>query len=733
MEDSLRVLRPYLRGLPLIVIAMMIGLLSATKYLNYTTPIYESTAKIRLADVSEGVPSSNLFKDLDVFASYNKIAGEIEVIKSQIVMEKALDGLQFDKEIFRVGKIRSVELFDDSPLMIQTVGLSKSGYDIPFLIEVKNDEEFELILTDSKTHYKATFGELIETNHGAFLITLSDCLIESRPGIQLVGNYRFEFLSPQVLHEKIIKNLNVSTVDKDVAVIRISYKSPNSLKASVFVNRLANIYIQDYILTKYKAARVTVQFLEERIDNVIVKLSKAENKIQSFRDNEGITNLTQETETDLRKIAQLKIQQTNVKMNVEALRELNSYIQEGMGHFLELAPNFETFTDLLSTEIVKKIKALQAEKKDLEIIFTQEDERVKVIDRKIEDLSSYLAESIENSLKSTEVKYYNICVDIETAEKEFIGIPEKEKVLTILNREFNIYQKSYNFLTEKKVEAEIAQAAKIAFHRIISTGEVSKEPVSPNKVIITALATTISMLFAILLIFIANALKAKVNDSQTIELNSSIPVALLTPQLQTSEETQTHFLKEAIELGIKGMAQPNSILCISAYRQNEGLLFNALNLAQAFASQNIKVVVVDVEGRVAKGSNEYEVLSLTDSDNALLTTAKMQSFFNQLREDYELIIVINELMEVGVKGKLLMSVANSNLVVLDCRLSSEKRILQTELMKDEFKLPGMHFLLNRNGYYPSLLTETIQHIKNLAALFRQFKRNIPENEILDDQ
>ncbi|MFT4982235.1 MAG: hypothetical protein ACI9UR_002105, partial [Bacteroidia bacterium] len=41
-------------------------------------------------------------------ASYNKIAGEIEVIKSQIVMEKALDGLQFDKEIFRVGKIRSV-------------------------------------------------------------------------------------------------------------------------------------------------------------------------------------------------------------------------------------------------------------------------------------------------------------------------------------------------------------------------------------------------------------------------------------------------------------------------------------------------------------------------------------------------------------------------------------------------------------------------------------------------
>lgn len=69
MTDTLNFLRPYLRGWPIIIGAMLLAFLVASKYLNYVTPMYESTAKLRLADMNEGVPNSNLFKDLDVFAT----------------------------------------------------------------------------------------------------------------------------------------------------------------------------------------------------------------------------------------------------------------------------------------------------------------------------------------------------------------------------------------------------------------------------------------------------------------------------------------------------------------------------------------------------------------------------------------------------------------------------------------------------------------------------------------
>ena len=171
-------------------------------------------------------------------------------------------------------------------------------------------------------------------------------------------------------------------------------------------------------------------------------------------------------------------------MNLDAIEELNSYIEEGQENFLELAPNFEAFTDLLSTEIIKEIKALQAKKRDLLITFTPTNEKVTVIDAKISDLTSYLAESINNTRKNLKIKYERITNEINAAETVFEVIPEKERMLKILNREFKIYQQSYIFLNEKRIEAEIAQAAKISFHRIITYAQTPKEPISPNGIII---------------------------------------------------------------------------------------------------------------------------------------------------------------------------------------------------------------------------------------------------------
>src|SRR5689334_11846014 len=118
MEENFRILKPYLRGFPIIVLAMVIGVMAAKKYLGYVTPMYESTVKLKLADVSEGVPGSNLFKDLDVFASANKIAAEIEVMKSSVMINKVLDSLDFDLEVYRIGQVRKVELYHESPFII---------------------------------------------------------------------------------------------------------------------------------------------------------------------------------------------------------------------------------------------------------------------------------------------------------------------------------------------------------------------------------------------------------------------------------------------------------------------------------------------------------------------------------------------------------------------------------------------------------------------------------------
>ncbi|MFN0292451.1 GumC family protein [Pedobacter helvus] len=704
MNENIRILRPFLRGLPIIILAMVISVLMAKKYLSYVTPMYESTAKLKLADIQEGVPSANLFKDFDVFATANKIATEVEVLKSENLLEKTIAQLPFNKEIYRKGSLLSVELFQNSPIQIKSF-LSAEGYDKRYQLNVLSDKHFMFYYPSAKKGIAGSFGKPLVIKGGTILITLNQPFIQSKKELKIIDNYEFEFLSKQKILDKVVKNLDIVPVDKDVPVIRINYKSNVPEKAALLVNKLAETYIREYIENKFKAADTTVDFLKEEIDSSRRRLSDSENNIQQYRDQNNIINIQQETETDLRKIAELKIQQTNIKMNLDAVKKLNGYISNGKKSFLDLAPNFEAFNDLLSTEMVKGIKKLQAEKKDLLLTYTPENEKVKIIDQKINDLIDYQVESVKNTEKNLEVKYNEISNTITDSEKVFVGLPEKEKQLEILNREFNLYENNYNFLNTKRIEAEIARSAKISFHKIITPGVASKTPVSPVRSIIIIVAAVLGMLGSIVLIYIVHMIKAKVNDVYTIEKNSTIPIAIATPFIRNKEKKETVFLQEALQLDLKGLLTDKGCIVISSYNRSEEHLFHSINLFQAFQKQGRKVLFIDATGDAQPQLRTEDYVNLSDPKYTRYTQKASRIEIEEMMKSYDLSVLHNQSIQDGSMTLSFMSLATQNLIILDSRKTAERIITEIELLKDEFHLPNMWFVLNRAGYNPSVWTE----------------------------
>jgi uncharacterized protein involved in exopolysaccharide biosynthesis len=719
MNENIRLLKPFFRGLPIIILVMIISVLAAKKYLNYVTPMYESTTMLRLADVHEGVPGGNLFKDLDVFASANKIATEIEVLKSSMLIEKSLAQLPFEIEIYRKGDMLSVELFENSPIHVEGTFPDEKGLDKRYLIQVVSKTSFYFSYPESDKKIKGTFGKPLQIENGKILVSLNQDFINSKKDLKIIDTYEFEFLSKQKLLAKINKNLDIVPVDKDVPVIRINLKSNVPQKAALFVNTLAEMYIKDYIENKFRAANTTVSFLNNEIDGASKKLTQSEENIQNYRDARSITNVKQETETDLRKISQLKIQQTNIKMNLDAIKGLNKYIASGKNDYMSLAPNFEAFTDLLSTEMIKNMKKLQADKKDLLLTYTPENEKVKIIDAKLKDLVDYQIESVKNTERNLQIKYNDLSYDINESEKVFIGLPEKEKILNILDREFNLYEKNYNFLNEKRIEAQIAKSAKIAFHKIISPAEVSKTPVSPIRGIIIIVAAFLGLIGSIAIIYMVHYAKAKVNDAFTIEKNSTIPIAFETPFIKKNQNTKNIFLKDALQMELKGLLQNQNIIAISSYDQSRDHLFHSKNLIDAFMAQGRKVLLVDatgeLEGFVAK--NDY----LNYADNKFLSYTKTV-FLNEIQtqiKNYDLCIVHNQSINEDKLGLVFMNLATQNLIILDSRKTAEKNIIKMELLKDEYQLPNVWFVLNKAGYNPSVLVEVkkmwFKYIKKQVA------------------
>ncbi|WP_336689335.1 MULTISPECIES: GumC family protein [unclassified Chryseobacterium] len=702
-NENVRFLKPLLRGFPIVVLAMIIAVLAAKKYLNYVTPMYESTAKLKLADTQEGVPSANLFKDFDVFATPNKISTEIEVLKSTSLIEKTLEKLPFSTEIYRKGKVRSVELFNDSPIKVEGFLTDEKNYDKKFSIHVTSTQNFTIAASDSTKEIKGTFGTPTDIKGGKILVTKNDSLLQAKPAAKIIDHYEVEFLSREKLLDKINKNLDIVSVDKDVPVIRINYKSNVPEKASLLVNTLAETYIEDYIENKYRAANTTVDFLKGEIGQANNKLSDAENRIENYRDRKNIINIPQETETDLRKISQLKIQKSNLKMNLDAIKNLNSYISEGKDNYLELAPNFEAFNDLLSTEMIKNMKLLQAEKKELLLTYTPEHEKVKVIDAKIKDLTDYQTESIRNTQRNLQIKYNDIDRDIQIAEQAFIGLPEKEKLLNIMNREFNLYEKNYNFLNEKRIDAEIAKAAKISFHKIITKGELPKQPVSPMRSIIIIVAAIMSMIGSIALIYAVHFAKAKVNDVYTIEKNSTIPVAFTTPFIKNRENIMHHFLENVLEMELKEIIKDKNLICITSYDKSKQHLFHSKNIIKALQAQSRKVLVIDVAGNLENIEN-IDYIDFSEEKNLRLTSTDIENLIRERMTGNEICIINNQSIKQGKLPLLFLKMADQNLFVLDSRRTAEKTIMNVELLKDEYKLTNLWFVLNKEGYNPSLMT-----------------------------
>ena len=439
-------------------------------------------------------------------------------------------------------------------------------------------------------------------------------------------------------------------------------------------------------------------------------------KIQGYRVENNIINIRQETETDLRKLSQLKIQRTNVQMSLEAIAELDQYIKDGKDDFLKLAPNFEAFTDLLSTEMIKKIKQLQLEKSDLLLTYKEDHELIGNVDEKIKYYSDYFIESIHNTHKNLKTKFTKLTEDIEEAEKVFIGLPERERILTILDREFRIHQQSYVFLNEKRIEAEIAKAAKHAFHRVIHQATTPETPVSPNRPIIIIVSTLLGMIGAVVFIFLVSTSKARVNDLTSVERNTDIPVLYAAPHFKSDQQARSFFKNEVFKLDMKRMLPAHGSIVFSAFNNKHGARFHLRQLCEVFGREQRNFVLLTFDEAYFNHLPAGRALLLTPEKLAGFTFTELKAWYDDVRAGYDLVLVDNLNLSGSAASLIFMGFADHNICVADTRKTRLKRITELNVIRAKNDISNLSLALNNHQYSPSLIYEGWWLIRNARKL-----------------
>lgn len=590
-SQNLRALRPLWTGLPLVALTTGLSLAAAWQYLRYATPLYESTAKIKLADQNEGLLNTTLLKNLDVFSGDNRTSAEVELVRSPLLLNRALDRLPFDLSTYRVGKVRTSELYRASPVLATLRLRNPKWAGETFDLRVDNVGDVRLTAPSGE---RATghLGDTLRLSGGATVFLASnDSLLRARPDLGVADHYQLVPHDRQQLLDDVAARLDVTTTDHNVPVLRISYQSQVPQKAADLVNVLSEEYLDDYLATKYKVVNSAAQSIGEQLKTVRRTLAHSEDTVQQYRDRQRIVNIKQETDTDLHKVAELKVQRANLQMSLAAANDLYKYMSDGRRSALDMAPNFEAFNDMLSTDIIKKIKDLQAEKHDLLLHFTPEDEKVKTVDLKLADLNGYLLESIRNTRTNLTIKSRELDRAIAQAEGAFVGLPTREKQLSSLTRDFQLNEKLYTFLREKETEAEIAKASPTSYHRIIAQGLVPTEPATPRRGFVLVLSGFLGLLLGVALAYLLAAVRATPGDADGVQKETRTPLAAIIPRLGGGLAGRLAFFTQlATRLALKGLLVPGTKLVVSAFGEHEGQRFVFEHLRATLAAQGLSTL-----------------------------------------------------------------------------------------------------------------------------------------------
>lgn len=721
-KNTLTLIRPFYRGIPIIAAVMLLSVMAAKKYLHYTTPMYESVAHIKLADAQLGIPHSNLYRDFDVFASSNKIGAEVEMVRSQVVIERALEKLDLGFTAYRVGDIHKTELYNDCPFSIVPDSVGSDGYDFTYQLSITKDSVLQ-VTTPAKQTVTATFNHLITLPKARFRILRNDSLLARKPGLLVNDRYEFMLNSEHKLVDELKGKVDVMYMDKETPILRIAYKTPVAQKSADIVNAIAEAYIKDYVGEKYAAADTTVDFLNKEVADYNNKLTASEGAMENFRKKNNVVNLKQEAETGLRSIAELRNKRAGLEMDLKAIDSLDNYVKKGRGHFEDLATNFTTFNDLLSTELLKKIKSLQSDRHDLLLKYTAENDKVKVVDAKLDDMYSYLEEAVKNTRENLQIKFDDLNNSIASQEEAFADYPYKDRSMTTLERNSHMNEQIFRFLHEKRTDAEIAKAANISFHRIISRGEVPKKPVSPNPALMKVLAGFLGFLGSIFFIYLVHFLKNRINDENNIYKHTDTPLFAKIPFLKNHKQRVYVFGKMIVDMQVKKMLDNKPLLVISSFADNEGKRTIASGVAEGIAELGKKVLLVDTDGSLPVAATETTtLLSLKTAHPNWRNPDQLETLLQAWKTNFDVVVIKNAALDTNPSALLLMAKASQNLLVLDSRLTSMKKIEETDSMKEASLLSNIQFVLNRDGYTPSLWSQCFQWLSKIS-FFKRFSKS----------
>lgn len=609
-----------------LIVFIVIALTGSFIYLRYTQPLYQASSVIQISieDRAKNIlPTQTFFDEED-------LAEKIELMRSQVFLERAFNKLPLDISYFSEGRFLNFELYSNPPFIVNADVKDNSIYGTPVYIDFIDKENYIIsykINDETSREKKIVAGKTFKLPEIEFDIEVQDFkAIVEQQSIFSNNSYFFIINNPDNIVAKHTADLKVNVLNAAAKTIEISYQGNNPRKASDIANSISEEFCKYELEKKTESADRILEFINSQMDLAYNKLSQSEIKIERFKkkhdisDDESLATLTSIHE----RIAQFENRIIQLDMEENIYTEIEKNLQQkGQTDVYKLVAmlsgsKFEgNISGMLST-----LKDLLLEKEKLLYEVTPRSGQIESLNHQIDIQKKMIVESIaslKNNIRSRRKELNEKNEKYEQYIKEQRGtysLTEFNK----LKRLHTINERFYNQLVEKKAEHSISKAGFVSQSVILEKSTAPNNPISPNSQSTYFGSLLAAFFLGAGIILLRYLFYNEISSLNDITKYTNAPVLGVIPKYK-KEIPQNQLLvfekpKSLIAESLRSIRtnfqfinneEGSKLITVTSTVASEGKTFFAINIAGIFAFINKKVIVIDLDMRRPKIHQGFDV------------------------------------------------------------------------------------------------------------------------------
>lgn len=617
--------------------SLALFLLGSYVYLWYTPKIYATAGTMKLEDrKSEIADISGIISSSSERAA-SKIQSETSVIQSRAVILSAITDLNYPVSFYVEGRVRTSELYPQKPLDIEKVQFdSLNFYHDIITYRPVNKSMFNL---DYKIAGKDVSKNFLYNN--PVTIGPTTFTIKYPGNFSIKSVYTFKFNSPEDFVGRVQGSLRTSETAKNSNILAVQITDANPQFAADVLNAIMKEYLIYDRARKTLSATQMINFIDDQLKYLSTEVKGAEQSIQNFKQKNRLMEVGTKADAALTKVQALESQQAILKLQLLAINDVKQQISKDKNN---VNLNFNAgagVVDVALNSMIEKLDNLLNQRNQLAKTYNEDSPPIQEINRAILQIKSNAIISLNAAADNITRNINYITSQVGTVNQEISVLPRAERDLIGLRRDFDINEKVYSFLSEKKLAAQISRSGILPGATIIEPAQPNYFPVSPNEHDIQRTAMIFGISIGLGMIILIRILNPYIYDKETIESLTTVPIIGVIRKFPDSiDEDNSQVLAiskpksvfaESVRsvrtnLNFIAAEKKRKVICITSEVAGEGKSFVSVNLASTLSLIEKKVILIAADLRRSKLHKTFNV----PNDNGLSNYLTYQATLDEI-------------------------------------------------------------------------------------------------------